>query len=86
MRLSTLGRTISQAEVTNIDQFGLWIIVQEKEYFLSYEEFPWFRNVKVDDILNVKLLHDNHLHWPALDVDLSVDSLEKIEAYPLTYK
>lgn len=86
MKLSVLGRNTSLVEVANIDQFGLWILVKGKEYFLSYEDFPWFRDAKVDDILEVKLLHENHLHWPALDIDLSVDSLEKPEAYPLKYK
>ena len=28
--------------------------------------------------------HGEHLHWPTLDVDLSLDSLKHPEAYPLT--
>ena len=85
MNCSTLGATISQAEVTNIDHFGFWLLVQNKEYFLPYEDFPWFRAATIDEILNVELLSEEHLHWPALDVDLSLDSLETPAAFPLIY-
>ncbi|HUS93191.1 MAG TPA: DUF2442 domain-containing protein [Phycisphaerae bacterium] len=56
------------------------------EHFLAYQHYPWFRDAKVRDILDVQLLHDQHLHWPALDVDLSVESLSHPEAYPLKYE
>jgi len=86
MTFSTLGASTLQAEVTNIDRFGFWLLVNDKEYFLPYADFPWFRQAKVDQILNVELLHGDHLHWPALDVDLSLDALEQPEAFPLIYK
>ena len=86
MTFSTLAASILQAEVTNIDRFGFWLLVNDKEYFLPYADFPWFRQAKVDQILNVELLHGDHLHWPALDVDLSLDALEQPEAFPLIYK
>jgi hypothetical protein len=86
MSSSVLGAVISGVEVTNIDRFGLWLLVQEKEFFLAYEEYPWFKNATVDQILNVQLLHEDHLHWPALDVDLCVESLEQPENHPLVYK
>jgi hypothetical protein len=60
--------------------------VRDKEYFLPYDEYPWFREAKVRDVLNVRLLHEDHLHWPKLDVDLSVESLENPERFPLTYQ
>jgi hypothetical protein len=86
MNSSVLGAVTSAAEVTNMDRFGLWILVQEKEYFLSYEQYPWFKDAKVDQILNVQLLHEDHLHWPELDVDLCIESLEQPDKYPLVYK
>ncbi|MCG2661363.1 MAG: DUF2442 domain-containing protein, partial [Kiritimatiellae bacterium] len=65
--------------------FGFWLLVEDREYFLPYEDFPWFRNATLDQILDVHLLHGDHLHWPALDVDLSLDSLSQPEAFPLIY-
>jgi hypothetical protein len=43
MNCSTLGAPTSLAEVTNIDHFGFWLLVENKEYFLPYGDFPWFR-------------------------------------------
>ena len=81
----TLGASTSQVEVTNIDRFGFWLLVEDREYFLPYEDFPWFRNAAVDQILDVRLLHGDHLHWPTLDVDLCLDALAQPESFPLIY-
>jgi hypothetical protein len=78
--------TISDVEVTNIDRHGLWLFVRGAEYFLPYKDYPWFKNAKVAHVLNVELHHKSHLYWPDLDVDLSVESLQKPEAFPLVYK
>jgi len=83
MKSQKPGTSISPVEVTNIDAHGLWVFVNGKEYFLPHEEYPWFRTARVSDVLNVQLLHGVHLHWPALDVDLSVKSLENPGEYPL---
>lgn len=53
---------------------------------MPYEDFPWFREAKVADILDVQLLHQFHLHWPALDVDLDLSSLEDTSETPLVYR
>ena len=83
MTSSTRGENTSQVEVGNIDRHGLWLLVADKEYFLPHDDFPWFRKATLDQILRVQLLHGNHLHWPALDVDLSLDSLDRPESFPL---
>jgi hypothetical protein len=57
-----------------------------KEYFLPFEKYPWFKDVKVSSIANVELLHNHHLYWPDLDVDLSIKILSNPEKYPLTFK
>jgi hypothetical protein len=72
-------------EVTNVSRHGLWMLVKDKEYFLSYEQFPWFKDARLSQVLDVELLHGFHLHWPALDVDLEVASLEHPEGFPLVY-
>ena len=46
-------------------------------------DFPWFRGATLDQILNLQLLHDDHLYWPDLDVDLSLDILTSPDAFPL---
>jgi len=76
------GKGIS-VSVENITPFGIWLYVKEKEYFLGYKEFPYFRNQTLVSIQNVQLLHGYHLNWPDLDVDLEIDNLENPEKYPL---
>jgi hypothetical protein len=78
-----LGKSISEVEITNISSHGLWIFLSEREYFLPYDQYPWFRDARVNAILDVELLHDRHLHWPQLDVDLEVTSLTDSTRYPL---
>ena len=84
-RLRKPGRNTSRVEILNISQGGIWLYVRSKEYFLPYENFPWFKQAKVAEIYNVKLLHGHHLRWPQLDIDLELESLEHPEQYPLSY-
>lgn len=85
MKLLKRGKNIS-VSVENITPSGIWLFVKEKEYFLSYQEFPYFKDQTLKAIQNVQLLHGFHLHWPDLDVDLEIDNLENPEKYPLKYK
>ena len=80
------GISISQIEVTNVDSQGLWLLVEGKEYFLSHEDFPWFKESKLADVLSVELYSGGHIYWPALDVDLSTEILEHPDQYPLKSK
>jgi hypothetical protein len=84
MSSSPPGENTSAVEVTNVSAHGIWLFVGEKEHFLPYEKFPWFRDAKIGDILDVQLLNGFHLHWPKLDVDLEVESLENPDRFPLT--
>jgi len=86
MKSRTVGESTSGAEVLNIDIHGLWLFAKGKEHFLPYDEFPWFREAKVADVLNVQLLHGFHLNWPALDVDLDLNSMEDTGETPLVYR
>jgi len=80
------GKNILKPEITNISEHGFWILLGKKEYFLPFEEYPWFLNAKIASLINVKLIHDHHLYWPELDVDLSTEILTHPERYPLSYK
>ena len=78
--------TLMEAEVTQADKQGIWVLIGEKESFLSFENFPWFRNAPVSAIHNIELLNPHHLHWPDLDIDLAVESIEHPERFPLVAK
>src|SRR3990172_12634986 len=86
MRSKTSGKSTSVAEVLNISLHGIWLHVRRREYFLGFDEHPWFQEARVSEIHNVRLLRGHHLHWPDLDVDLELESLEHPERYPLMYR
>jgi hypothetical protein len=77
------GTTTSVAEVTNISRHGFWILLGDEELLLSYEQFPWFRQATVEQIVNVEWPAPDHLYWPELDIDLSVSSIRRPEDFPL---
>ncbi len=83
MNSQALGKSISEVEVTNISNHGIWLLTGEKELFMSYEKFPWFKNVTVGKILNVEEPTPGHFYWPDLDVDLDTESIEHPERFPL---
>ena len=83
MTSGTLGRSISPAEVTNVSMHGFWLFVGEREMFVPFKQFPWFRDASIGAITNVQLPSPHHLYWPDLDIDLAVESIEHPEKYPL---
>jgi len=70
-------------DVTNVSRHGFWLLIGERERFVSFEAFPWFREASIAELTNVELPSPHHLYWPDLDVDLAVDSLYHPERYPL---
>ena len=84
--LGKLGKISSECEVTTVTQFGVWVLAHGKEYFLDHKDYPWFRDESVGDVLAVETLGPDHLHWPKLDIDLHIESLEYPERYPLVAK
>lgn len=81
--LGKLGKISLGCEVTTVSPFGVWVLASGREYFLDHESYPWFREASVEDVLAVESPAPDHLRWPALDIDLHVDSLEFPERYPL---
>lgn len=76
----------SETEVTHISKHGIWLLLGERELFMSFEHFPWFRNASVGAIQDVQRPQPMHLYWPQLDIDLAVESLEYPERFPLVAK
>jgi hypothetical protein len=87
MKSAALGNgTSAPIEILSVTAHGVWLIVDDREYFLSYVDFPWFKEARIGAILNVESPHTGHLYWPELDVDLAVRSLEDPAAFPLVAK
>lgn len=80
------GRNTLGAEVTNVTPHGFWLLIDENEKFVSFKDFPWFRDATIAELTNVEVPSAHHLYWPELDVDLAVESLDYPERYPLVSK
>ncbi len=83
MNSEALGKHTSQIEITNISSHGIWILARGKELFMSYEDFPWFKEASIGKVLNVEEPTPGHFYWPELDVDLGIESIKHPERFPL---
>lgn len=78
-----LGPVTSAPEITHISRHGFWLLLADEEILLPFEQFPGFRQATIDQISNVEAPTPEHLYWPDLDIDLSVESIRHPEAFPL---
>ena len=83
---STLAAVKTKTEVTNISPYGIWILTNNKEYFISYKDYPVFETVSIKQIADVTTDFSGNLHWDELDADIELESLENPENYPLMYR
>lgn len=83
MKSASIGSCTSATEVTDISRFGIWILHRGIEYFLPFEDFPWFREAAVSQVLSVVEEGPEHLRWPELDIDLSLESIRNPKQFPL---
>jgi len=83
MKSARRGNATSQVEVSGISPHGIWLFLGDRELFLPFKDFPWFRAAPVAAVLNVERPAAHHLYWPDLDVDLALESILNPERYPL---
>jgi hypothetical protein len=86
MSSSPLGTDISYSEITNITALGFWLLVDDREYFVPFDDYPDFRDATVAQIYAMRRLSPRQFHWPDVDVDIELDALEQPEQYPLTFR
>lgn len=83
MSSSKPGKSTSTVEVTNISAHGVWLLAHNKELFMPYEDFPWFKEQSVKSISNVTEQAPGHYFWPDIDVDLTEEMIRHPDRYPL---
>ena len=86
MSLLAHGNNTSVIEVTNISVHGIWLLAYGKELFMSYDDFPWFKDRAVQSIFNVEEQSRDRFYWPDLDIDLTVAIIENPGRFPLKVK
>jgi len=83
MRSARLGDATSGVELSNVSVHGMWLLVDDRELYLRFDDFPWFREASIGALANIERPSARHLRWPQLDVDLTLDSIEDPSRYPL---
>ncbi len=77
------GTTTSSVRVLTITNKGILLSLSKGDFFLSYDNYPWFYNAKVEDVFDVKMDGNDAIRWDKLDVDLEIDSILEPQKYPL---
>ena len=80
------GVPISEVEVSLVSNKGFWLLLKNEALFVPYQEFPWFKKATIEQVPHVEWPTLNHLYWPLLDIDLSVESIHDPKQFPLLAK
>lgn len=70
-------------EITHISRNGIWLLLDDEELLLPFDKFPWFRKATIEQVSHVERSTQDHLYWPDLDIDLSIESIRDPSAFPL---
>lgn len=83
MKSAQPGSGTSGVELSNVSQYGLWLLVDGRERYLPFADFPWFRDATIGQLSLIERPAEDHLRWPELDVDLTLESIDRPEDFPL---
>ena len=73
-------------EITSISALGFWLLVDDREYFVPFADYPAFKDATVAQIYNLQQLGPGQFHWPELNADIELDALQHPERFPLQFK
>jgi hypothetical protein len=77
---------VVRVEITNIDSEGFWLRCREEELYLSFAMFPWFEHATVAQLCNIQCFGGTCLYWPALDLELGIDTIRGAVTAQLAYR
>jgi hypothetical protein len=78
-----LGQCTSAVEISVASNQGFWLLVDDEELYVPFDQFPWFKRATFEQVMLVERPGADHLYWPLLDVDLSLQSIRHPERFPL---
>ena len=74
------------AEVTNASTHCRCLLLADVEPAVPFIQFPWFKKATIEQLSNGRRPTEDHLYWPQLDSDLSIESFRKPEKFPLVLR
>jgi hypothetical protein len=72
--------------VTGITRDGLWVLVEGREYFIAFSDYPAFADATVQEIYGMRAIAPGQLRWDSIDCDIEVAALDAPAGFPLVYK
>jgi len=63
MNLSKNGINTSISSVTSIEELGFWVLIEDQEYFIPFDDYPAFLNATIDEIFDVTMVGPSQLSW-----------------------
>jgi hypothetical protein len=79
MSSKPLEKTFPEVEVTVIASHGMWLQVRDRDVFMSYDDFPGFRDAPIGKVRNVQEPTPGHLYWPDLDIMVGIGTVGRPE-------
>ena len=76
----------ANVRIERVASEGFWLKLGSEVLFVPFAGFPWFKDVLIAKLANVKRPQPHHLHWPDLDIDLAVESIRDPKKFPLIAK
>ena len=86
MNIGTNILTKNKIEVSHISSVGLWLFVDDAEFFVSFQDYPDLLNATISQLSEVTVDSIGDFHWEELDVDIERNALEEPEKYPLRFR
>jgi hypothetical protein len=86
MDSSKSGICISVCSITGIIDLGFWVLVEDKEYFIPFLDYPGFKDSSVNQLLKIRFSAPSQLHWEEIDMDIELQALSQPESFPLIFK
>jgi hypothetical protein len=77
--------SLNETIITNIERDGFWLLTDDGEFFVSFDDYPEFQNATVLQIHDFNFSED-HFYWPTLDIDIELDALKNPERFPLKFR
>ena len=79
------NNALEQAQITNIERDGFWLLTEEGDFFVPFERYPKFRKATVEQSFHFEQDRDA-FYWPELDIDIELEALKHPERYPLIFR
>ena len=78
------GTTVRrQAEVKLVTSEGIFLVIEDAEYFASFADFPYLADLPSGQIFNVQYCGHGHIRWEDADIDLHTKILAHPEEFPV---